>query len=273
MTTKQQKTHEPIKDLEGEVWKDVVGYEGLYEVSNKGRVKSLNYHSTNRPSLLRHDIRNDYHRVTLCKNNKTKKFFVHRLVYEAFIGDLPKYESQGEGNGDKMWCINHKDENPNNNCIENLEVLSIAENNRYGLFGQKVSEAKSMAVYQYDLDGNFVKKWKSTIECQENGFQSSKISLCCNKKRFSHKKYIWSYKKLNKKEVKEKAKIASEKMKRCFPKKVFQYTKKLELVRIWESQGECEGFGFDQPSISACCLGKLKTHNGYIWSHTPLFND
>ena len=196
-----------IENIEGEIWKPVVGYEGLYEVSNKGRVKRVFYNSTRKPTILKHDVQNAHHRVALSKEGKVKRIFVHRLVYAAFVGNLPEYKRMGKGNGDKMMVINHKDENPNNNCIENLEVITITENNRYGLFGQKVSEGKSKLVFQYDLNGTLKKIWKSTMECDKNGFLCSRVSDCCRGNRLTHKGYIWSYKKLSDSVLKEKIKL------------------------------------------------------------------
>lgn len=270
MTTKQQKTYEPIQDLEGEVWKPIKGYEELYEVSNKGRIKSLNYHSTNRPSLLRHDIRNDYHRVTLCKNNKTKRFFVHRLVYEAFIGELPKFKY---GKGDEMMVINHKDENPSNNCIENIELVTHTENVNYGTGPQRTSKNKTIPVYQYSLDGNFIKKWEYAKELKKQGFLVEKIHACCKKRRFTHKGFVWSFNEMSKQELLDFSKIATQILNKHLIRKVFQYTLDGKLVKVWDNGTEPEKFGFSQGCISNCCLGKQKKHKGYVWSFTPLFNN
>lgn len=263
---KSKKNYEPIVNLNGEVWKPIKGYEGLYEVSNKGRVKSLNYHSTGKEFLLRHDVRNSHHRVTLSKGGKVKKIFVHRIVYGTFVGNLPKYKPTGIGNGDKMWVINHKDENPHNNCIENLEVVTITENNRYGSFGQKVSEGKSMQVYQYDLNGNLIKKWKSTMECDKNGFSSSKVSKCCMGKRLTHKGFIWSYKEFTNEELQRKIIHTKHTLDKHLIRPIYQYTQDGELVKIWKNEAEPKKYGYRQSNISNCCLGKQKTHQGFIWS-------
>ena len=105
-----------------EIWKDIDGYEGLYKVSNLGRVKSLNYL---RKGIEKERIPNKnnsgYLIVGLHKDGKIKNFLIHRLVAEAFIenvNDLPQ--------------VNHKDENKLNNCVENLEWCSAKYNSNYG---------------------------------------------------------------------------------------------------------------------------------------------
>lgn len=107
-----------------EIWKDIPNYEGLYQISNFGRVKSLPRMMKNRkceeiiktPSIYP----KGYSKVSLCKNGKIKYCFIHRLVAEAFIpnpSDLP--------------CVNHKDCNPQNNEVSNLEWISHKDNNSY----------------------------------------------------------------------------------------------------------------------------------------------
>nr|WP_302597842.1 NUMOD4 motif-containing HNH endonuclease [uncultured Cellulosilyticum sp.] len=103
------------------MWIDIKGYEGLYKISDSGQVKSLKNHGRRKKDrILKFDISNNgYLRVTLSKNNKQKRFLVHRLVYENFISEIP------EG-----LVINHKDMNRKNNDIKNLELISQHENNQ-----------------------------------------------------------------------------------------------------------------------------------------------
>ena len=115
-----------------EVWKDIKNYEKLYQVSNLGRVKSLSrFHYTGRgknngyvtkEKILKQDISNDYYyQVSLCKNGKKKKVYVHRLVAGTFLKNINNYP-----------CVNHKDENKLNNCVDNLEFCTHYYNNNYG---------------------------------------------------------------------------------------------------------------------------------------------
>ena len=123
-----------------EIWKPVIGYEGLYEVSNLGRVRSIDRlvkYSNGQIHLhkgrmlspgLVHKL--GYLQVALCNNGKIKHKMVYRLVAEAF---LP--------NPDNLPQVNHKDENPFNNCVENLEWCTIEYNINYGTRTQKAIES------------------------------------------------------------------------------------------------------------------------------------
>ena len=102
-----------------EIWKDIPGYEGIYAVSNFGKVKSLqrtrkgSYGSIRivYEKILNHKIDKDgYHIVTLSKEGKTKCIGVHRLVAQAFLPNIYN-----------LPMVNHKDENPSNNFVDNLE--------------------------------------------------------------------------------------------------------------------------------------------------------
>ena len=108
-----------------EVWKDISEYEGLYQISNLGRVKSLPRKNSKR--IINKEIikvftklPNGYLKVGLSKNGKTKYYFVHRLVAETFID-----------NPENKPCINHKDCDKKNNCVDNLEWCTYKENNSY----------------------------------------------------------------------------------------------------------------------------------------------
>lgn len=115
---------------EFEIWKDVQGYEGYYQVSNFGRVKSLtrtvksnkgdNYPYATLSEKIRKPSEGKYLQIILCKDGKTKKHLIHRLVAQAFIP-----------NPNNLPCVNHKDENPRNNHVENLEWCTYQYNNQY----------------------------------------------------------------------------------------------------------------------------------------------
>ena len=102
-----------------EEWKDIKGYEGIYQISNKGRVKSLHYGKEK--ILSGTPIKGGYLFINLSKNGKTKPFYIHRLVAQAF---LP--------NPDNLPDVNHKDEDKTNNYVENLEWCSRKYNINYG---------------------------------------------------------------------------------------------------------------------------------------------
>lgn len=118
------------------VWKDIKGYEGLYQVSNTGHVRALNYSGTKGfvKELVLAPNAKGYLRVGLTKNRKQRYHRVHRLVYETFIGEIPE----------KME-INHKDENRQNNNLENLEICSHTYNVNYGTRLARLSKRMSGA--------------------------------------------------------------------------------------------------------------------------------
>ncbi|RXM57212.1 NUMOD4 domain-containing protein [Clostridium tetani] len=117
--------------MKKEIWEDIEGYEGLYQVSNLGRVKSLNYKNRGIEKLLKQfEDSKGYLKVGLSKNKKSKHLFVHRLVAKAFIPNLNNYP-----------IINHKDENPLNNSINNLEWCTYKYNNNYGTKKERISKA------------------------------------------------------------------------------------------------------------------------------------
>ena len=173
-----------------EVWKDIEGYEGLYQVSNLGRVKRLagkcrvkGGERTVPEKILKGDIRSGYRRVQLCKEGVWERLLVHRIVTNAFIP-----------NPDNLPCVNHKDENPSNNNVENLEWCTHKYNSNYGTSPDRIGEKLSKKVYQYSKDGTFIREWKSLHEIRkELGYNESCICLCCNGKQYSAYGYKWSY--------------------------------------------------------------------------------
>ena len=167
-----------------EIWKDKKDYEGHYQVSNWGRVKSIKF-GKERILKLTKD-KDGYFFVNLYKNNKSKTFKVHRLVAEAF---LP--------NSDNLPLINHKDEDKSNNIVSNLEWCDVKYNTNYGTRNKRIGKSntngkRSKPVLQYTLDGKFVREWESYRECKRNGFNH--VSECCRGKLKSCGGFIWRYK-------------------------------------------------------------------------------
>lgn len=172
--------------MKKEYWKPVVGYEGHYQVSNFGRVKSIKF---GKEIILKQKQSMDgYYSVNLSKNGIVKTYLVHRLVAEAFID-----------NPNNLPQINHKDENKTNNNVDNLEWCSYSYNINYGTARERMTEKMingklSKPVLQYDLQGNFIREWESTMECERNGYNNTCISKCCRGERKTHKGFIWRYK-------------------------------------------------------------------------------
>ena len=191
-----------------EIWKDIENYEGLYQISNFGRVRSLNHFRKNGTGIYLHKGKilipqnaNGYCFVRLSKNGKSKQYLLHRLVAQAFLPKLEKYNE-----------INHKDENKRNNHINNLEWCSHKYNINYGTGNErrKTSEQgkkktwntqkvggnnkKIKPVKKYDLQGNFIKEWNSIAEASRQ-LKLNKIWEVCNNKRNKCGNFIWKYKK------------------------------------------------------------------------------
>lgn len=185
-----------------EIWKDITGYEGTYQISNYGRVKSLDREIHKNNGVIEHRNgqimkllldKDGYCILGLRIKNKIKKSFrVHRLVAEAFIE-----------NPDNLPEVNHKDEDKSNNCVENLEWCTCAYNINYGTHNQKVANSnknhpnKIIPICQFDLKGNFIKEWSSlTLASQEYSLPVTSITRCC-KHKFGVKQcggYKWEYK-------------------------------------------------------------------------------
>jgi hypothetical protein len=169
-----------------EVWKDVIDYEGIYQVSNLGRVKSLDRIVWNKANksyskitgiILKLDCANKYQQIHLTKNGKPSNFLVHRLVAKAFI-DNPLNNPQ----------VNHIDENKFNNRLSNLEWVSQSENINHGKRNEIVSKKLSKKVKRIDKDGNY-KIYQSALIAELDGFSRFCICICCKNKIQSHKGY------------------------------------------------------------------------------------
>lgn len=175
-----------------EIWKSVV-YDGVlyenYQVSNFGRVKSLNYRRTGKERVMTPvENKNGYFRVGLWKNGEYKKCLVHRLVAFAFLS-----------NPDNLSEINHIDEDKTNNRVENLEWCDREYNNNYGTHNQRIAEKMtngklSKIVLQLTLTGELIREWPSTNECGRNGFHQGAVAACCRGERKTHKGFVWRYK-------------------------------------------------------------------------------
>ena len=169
-----------------EVFLSVPGYEGLYEVSNLGNVKSLRS-----GKLLKQANNKGYKYVSLTKEGKSTCFGVHRIVAITFI---PNPENLPE--------VNHKDENPSNNCADNLEWCTRKYNLNYGGYRERMSKIQkeigtnNKSVSAYDKDGKFVKSYDSITEA-ENELEIGKscISQCLRGKQKTAGGYIWKYNK------------------------------------------------------------------------------
>lgn len=181
-----------------ETWKDVRGYEGLYQVSDLGRIRSCgrvcnsknNSHQCKRPRILTQEINmSGYCRVRLFNAvGDARHYQVHRLVYEAFVGDCVGFE------------INHINEIKTDNRLCNLEKMTAKDNCNYGTRNERISRANknqseiwSRPVKQYDKNGTFIKEYSSRLEAEkETGIDNGHISKCCKGERQTAGGYKWS---------------------------------------------------------------------------------
>ena len=155
-----------------EIWKDIEGYDGVYQISTFGRVrkkvKTKNGYDVlfMQPSKAKGE--RYYYIVKLSKNNKKTTHFIHRLVAQAFIP-----------NPDKLPQVNHKDENPANNCADNLEWCTTKENNRYGSRGLRFNEITVL-----NPDGSLYKEFDSLREASAFlGISRKTIMKFCNNEK------------------------------------------------------------------------------------------
>lgn len=174
-----------------EKWEDIEGYEGVYQVSDCGNVRSITHYDCNKRNRINGRIlkpgrkENGYLQVTLCdKQGKKKIYYVHRLVMRAFVGECPD------------GCeVNHIDENKSNNCLCNLEYVSHKVNINYGSCIQKRSAKKMRAVQQFNKNGTYIREFSSTIEAEkETKIWHNNISSVCKGKTKTAGGYVWKYK-------------------------------------------------------------------------------
>ena len=185
-----------------EEFRDISGYESLYQVSNFGRIKSLERMvGHNYGGLKKHTERflkstSSYHGylyINITNGISSKRFYIHRLVASTFLTN-PENKSQ----------VNHIDGNRSNNKITNLEWVTHLENQRYsweklnrkpnrkGKIGRE-NNYNSRKVQQFTQSGKLIKTWECMRDAGRAGFNNSCIFDCCKGKQKTHKGFIWKY--------------------------------------------------------------------------------
>lgn len=199
--------------MKKEIWKDIIGYEGLYQVSNLGRVKSLGNGKSKKEKILKQGTNScGYYQIKLYQNGKYKTYKIHRLVAQTFLDNPNNY-----------YSVNHRDENKQNNCIENLEWCTQEYNVNYGTrnerqsktlkerkinVGKKLSKEhieklklknignqyNSKPIVQIDNNDLIIGVYDSAIQASnELGIDNSSIVKCCKGKRNSVGGFKWKY--------------------------------------------------------------------------------
>lgn len=217
-----------------EIWKDVVGYEGLYQVSNLGRVKSVKHL---KERILRTPCNNmGYYYVDLYSSGVKKRFLVHRLVAFSFLKKI-----------DGKEYIDHIDGNPKNNSIDNLRWCTHIENCNF-----EIALKRKRAV-QKEIHSREDWRHKKSIATQKQ------MNNPRNKENFSRK-------------IREKWKdplfLKNQRERECMNRKVMQYTLEKNFVKDYISINSAHReTGVHSASIGRCCMGKQKTAGGFIWKY------
>ena len=253
------------EEFKNDIWRDVVGYEGLYKVSNLGRIKSTRFYKkkgiyVERIITPQKEWCGHLH-IVLYKNGKGKHQKVHRLVAMAFLPNPHKFP-----------CINHKDENKQNNYIcvnadgsvdfekSNLEWSTAKYNCNYGTRNQRLSAKnknnsfRSKPVEQYDLKGRYISEYPSVMEAGRIlNLRPDGIDLCCNCKYMTCGGFQWKFKNSNK--------VISN-----VDTKVIQYNKKGEMLALYKNAKDASlASKVSHSSILNCLCGLSKSAGGFIW--------
>ena len=271
-----------ISDLPNEVWLDIQGYEGVYQISCYGRIKSLS--RTKRggsfvspakiiKSYLGKAPKNNYYIVVLQKDGAKSTKRVCRLVASAFI-DNPSNLPQ----------VNHIDENTHNDTAWNLEWCTASYNNSYGEHPKKVSKAAKertrtgkcfdgsdyqgnmvAPVLQYDLDGNFIREFESVKEAREK--YSSRVQDCLSGKTTQAGGFQWKYKTQDAYPLKIDAYVKNVNQSLCCSRPIKQLKDGVVVATYSSIKEASSKTGFDYSGIKKCLNGTYKQTFGFTWEY------
>lgn len=255
-----------------EYWKSIENYEGLYMISDLGRVKSLNYSHTGKAKILQMRIDKwGYLQIGLYKDGKTKAFLVHRLVAIAFIPN-PLNKPQ----------VNHIDENKENNNVKNLEWVTNKENSNWGTKIERGAKSQRIPVIGVNIVTNEIIELEGIKKSKEFGFNPSSITNCCQGKQETHKGYKFYYKKNYEKMSKEQIEKDLEESKNSRKDEYKKLTggnnpkarkvKCIETNQIFNTLTQaCKWCGLKSVSnITLCCQGKTKYAGKHPVTNIPL---
>lgn len=178
-----------------EIWRDIPKYEGKYQISNFGRVKSVIRKNRKSCKILKQASHSGgYKSVGLYANKVLRAFYVHRIVAEVFLGN-PKNKPE----------VDHIDGNPSNNAVSNLRWATTIENRnnpitvkRYRMSNRdkanwKAFDSRAHSVVQLDKSDNVVRIFQSLREARRNGYTAELVAAACKGEREYYKGYKWSY--------------------------------------------------------------------------------
>ena len=251
-----------------EEWRPVKGFEGLYEVSNHGRVRSLDrvvekiewngkkYQRLYRGKILYINLLNTgYCSATLCIDGRCENIVVHRLVAQAFIP-----------NPDNLPCVNHKDECKSNNHADNLEWCTYSYNNRYNDKNKRVAMSKSKPIEQLSLTGEHIAFFPSaTIAARILNVRPQHISGVALGIRKVAYGYRWRF--VKSKDIKT-LKPMGKKQNRPANARIEQLTLQGEHVAFFDGRKQvAKTLGYNITSIWEALNGWIKSSHGYKWRY------
>lgn len=228
------------------MWKTIIvnNKETNYSISDNGEVKN---NKTNK--ILKQQIQNGYCHCTLSIDKKGKRFRIHRLVAEAFIPNL-----------DNKEYVNHIDGDRQNNCVNNLEWATPAENTQHAFSSGLTGSNRKKAVVQYNMNGDRMMVFNSLKEAEsQTGVLQSKITLTCQRKRRSAGDYQWRY-------ADDKQDVVKIEKKWFSGKKVAQCDEDFNIIKIYDSYNDAaKAVDGTASAISRICSGTNQRHKGYRW--------
>lgn len=238
-----------------EIWKPVKNYENLYEVSNLGKIRSVDRNITTTNGTIRclrgkpvacTPARSGYVFVMLYKDSVPKRYSVHRVVAETF---LP--------NPENLPQVNHIDEDRANNCVYNLEWCTQSEN----IKSRKNKGEKK--VLQYDKDGHFIKEWNSIVKISEElGIKYTTIQSAVSHNHFCSN-YFWRYYSEN---YPLKIEVT---LPFWYNNQIYQYDLEGNFIREWDKVIMIESeLGIDRSGVTKSC-GKKEgySYKGFQWRY------